>query len=1151
MVGRRMRAPTLAFSLAVAVSATMASAPSATAGGRAAASPCPWVTSTAPIPQRVAQVMAKMTLADKIQEVHGVSGSPYVGYVAANPRLCIPALGLEDGPGGVGDGMTGVTQLPAPTAAAATWDTGLTRQYGTVIGAEQRGKGADVDLGPTVNIVRDPRWGRAFESYGEDPYLAGQLGAADVEGVQSTGTMAQIKHYAVYNQETSRNTPADDAVVDERTMQEIYLSQFDAALKQSKPSSVMCSYSWINGTPACQDGYTQNQVLRDQWGYQGFVTSDWGATHSTVESALGGLDMQMPDAQYYGSALQEAVSSGKVPMATLDGMVSRILTQMFRFGLFNRSDRGSPSATVTTPAHVAVARRVAEQGSVLLKNSGGLLPLSTSKTRSIAVIGDDAGSDAMTVGGGSAGVNAASIVTPYQGIAKRAGSRVTVQYAQGSSPTGALPVVGSQYLSPSTGTGHGLTGQYYTGMTLSGSPVATQNTPDLNRDWNGASPVKGVPATQWSAKFTGTLTPPATGTYTFSLTSDDGSRLVVDGQKVIDNWRDQAAHTQTGTVSLTANKPVSIEVDYYQNGGGSSLQLGWTPPGGPNLLQQAVDLAKASNVAVVFASKAESEGSDLSDIDLSADQNQLISAVSAANPNTIVVLNTGSAVTMPWLGSVKGVFEAWYPGQEDGDAIASLLFGDVNPSGKLPVSFPRSLADVPASTAAQWPGVNGKVSYSEGLDVGYRWYDTKGIAPAFPFGSGLSYTSFSFGNLHVSPSDTTSLGHVRASVDITNTGRREGADVVQLYVGDPASTGEPARQLKGFQKVDLRPGQTRRVTFDLPASALATWDAATHAWKVADGAYQIMVGDSSANLPRRATIHVTRSYGPQGLAVQAPSLAPQGKAQQVTATLTNEADVRLDHVMVRPDLPQGWTASPPAVTLRSVAAHAKATATFTVTAPATAGAGSYPLSATASFTEPRAGRATVKGSAATVLVPYPSFPAAYDSSGVSDDSDPAAGNFDGSGYSFSAQALAKVGITPGAAVTQGSVSFTWPDVAAGKPDEVTPRGQAISLSGSGGALYFLGAGTFGRQSGQVTVTYTDGSTSTGTITFADWYSNAPTQGAQLVATAPYWNVPAGDTIGPHAVSLYDTSVPLSQGKTISSITLPDAPQMHIFAVTVQ
>ena len=698
--------------------ATLAGVAGAAQPAAAASVSCPWVGSGAPISQRVSQLLAAMTVAQKVTVLTGASGSSYVGFTPAIGALCIPAMNLEDGPAGVGDGMGSVTQLPAPVDVAATWDTSAERLYGQVIGAEQAAKGSSVDLGPTINIVRDPRWGRAFESIGEDPYLNGTLGAAGIQGVQSTGVMAQVKHFAVYNQETNRNTPSDDAVVSTRAEQEIYLPAFADSTQQGAASSVMCSYSTVNGTYACQNPYLLSTVLRQQFGFGGFVTSDWYATHATAASAHAGLDQDMPGTDgEFGSALQSAVSSGAVSTTTLNSMVTPVLTEMFAFGLFDEPPAGSPAETATSSAHVADALQLAEEGTVLLKNSGGVLPLSSSD-KSIAVIGADASSSPLTAGGGSAGVTSSGTVTPLQGITAAAPSGVTVSYNDGSSDS------------------------------------------------------------------------------------------------------------------------------------------------------SAAALAASSSVAVVFVSNDESEGSDLSSIDLSSADNSLISAVAAANPHTVVVLNTGSAVTMPWLPEVAGVFEAWYPGQQDGTAIGALLFGGADPSGHLTVTFPASLAQVPAATAAQWPGQNGTVQYSEGIDVGYRWYDTQGLSPLFPFGYGLSYTSFSFSNLSV-----TTLpkgGAATVSATVTNTGSRAGADVAQLYVTDPSAAGEPPRQLEGFARVSLQPGGSQTVSFPLTQRSLSYWNSGSSVWATATGSYGIAVGDSDAHLPLTGTLAVTSAQLGQPVTVTSP-----------------------------------------------------------------------------------------------------------------------------------------------------------------------------------------------------------------------------------------------------------------------------------------
>jgi beta-glucosidase len=399
----------------------------------------------------------------------------------------------------------------------------------------------------------------------------------------------------------------------------------------------------------------------------------------------------------------------------------------------------------------------------------------------------------------------------------------------------------------------------------------------------------------------------------------------------------------------------------------------------------------------------------------------------------------------------------------------------------------------------------------------------------------------------VTPDSTTSRGTVTVHADVTNTGSRAGSDVVQLYVGDPASVGEPPKQLKGFSKVTLAPGQTTQVSFRLPPSAFAYWNDAANGWAVADGTYKIMVGDSSANLPLTGTENIIRTYGPQAVAVSAPGVVQAGNAATVTTTFTNDADVPVRQTQLRLTAPSGWTVQPASASVGTVAAHQSAKATFQVTPPSGAAPGSGRLTATAQFAEEGTGQGTASGTA-TVTLPYPSLPAAYNNAGVSDDSNPAEGNFDGGGYSYSAQALASVGITPGATVNSGGFSFTWPSAQPGQPDNVTTSGQVVDVSGTGSQLAFLGAGAFGTQTGQVTVTYTDGSTSTGTLTLPDWYADAATAGSQLVATAPHWNIPAGSTLDPnHPVSVYLTTVPLTAGKTVAYVTLPSDSNMHVFA----
>ena len=909
--GRLVLAAALAALLAVPTTAATSQA-SVTANRAAASTSCPWVTSKAPIAQRVAQLMSQMSLADKITMVegHGTS-NPYVFYTPAIPALCIPAVGLEDGPAGVADGLTGVTQLPAGVALAAAWDPSLAEQYGQVIGAEEYGKGASANLGPTVNIDRDPRWGRSFEALSEDPALNAALDVPEIAGVQSQGVEAQVKHLAVYNQETYRNTPADNVIIDPRTEQEIYLPAFHAAVN-SGDASVMCSYAVINGDFACNNSNLETTILRDEWGFPGFVMSDYGALHST-QGAVQGTDQEQPFNTYYGVALQTAVQNGTIPVSVLNTMVQRVFTQMFRFNLFSQPRTGTPTDTVTTPAHVALTTDVAEAGTTLLKNEGGVLPLSSSALSSsggsIAVVGPAADASPVYAGGGSAYVIPSGTVSPLAGIKAAAGSGTSVAYSQGLPVDTALPSIPSSNLSPA------------------------------------------YAPTPFGGSYTGTLTAPETGTYVLAITNPCGcytsTYLSLDGKQIIDDPSTPPVHTYSVAVSLTKGQTYTLAIS------GASSQLLW---GTPSFLAPGIDAAaaaaKSASVAVVVVSDdTQSEATDRLSLNLPSAQDELISAVAAANPHTVVVINAGAPVAMPWLPAVAGVVDAWYPGQTSGTSLASVLFGQMDPGGHLPVTFPTSLSQVPASTTAQFPGNGTTVQYSEGIDVGYRWYDAKDLTPLFPFGFGLSYTQFAFSHLSVQgPSVVDGTRDVRVSATVTNTGKRAGSEVAQLYLADPSASGEPPRQLAGFQRVNLAPGASTRVSFTVTPQDMSWWDDTANGWTQTAGAYQVYVGDSSAlsGLPLQGSFTLGTTAGSRQVTVSAPSTMQPGQAAVVRVTLTAAGNATLNAVRLALQLPDGWTAKSTGPTnFGSVAPGQAPTATFMVTPPSYAPNASAVVHATA------------------------------------------------------------------------------------------------------------------------------------------------------------------------------------------------------------
>jgi beta-glucosidase len=895
----------VALAALFAVPATAAASQAAATQGSTS---CPWVTSTAPISQRVAQLMSQMTLADKITMVegHGTS-NPYVFYTPAIPSLCIPAVGLEDGPAGVADGLTGVTQLPSGVSLAATWDPSLAGQYGQVIGAEEYGKGASANLGPTVNMDRDPRWGRSFEALSEDPFLNASLDVPEIDGVQSQDVESQVKHFDAYNQETYRNTPADNVIVDNRALQEIYMPSFYAAVTQANAASVMCAFSVVNGNFSCNSSYLNNTVLRDQWDFPGFVMSDYAALHST-QGALQGTDQEQPFNTYYGTALQTDIENGTIPVSAINTMVQNVFTEMFRFNLFSQPRTGSPTDTVTTPAHVALATQVAEAGTTLLKNAGGVLPISPTGAGSVAVIGPSASASPTYGGGGSAYVIPSGTVTPLAGIQAAAGSGTSVTYQQGLPSDTSLPSIPPSNLTPA------------------------------------------YAPTPFGGSYTGTLTAPKTGTYVLALTNPCGcytsTYLSLDGTQIIDNPSTPPVHTYSVAVNLTAGQTYTLSIS------GDSSQLLWgTPSALAPGIAAAVAAARTAAVAVVVVSDdTESEATDRPSLNLPSAQDELISAVAAVNPHTVVVVNAGAPVAMPWLSQVAGVIDAWYPGQTSGTSLASMLFGQTDPGGHLPVTFPSSLSQVPASTTAQFPGNGSTVQYSEGIDVGYRWYDSKDITPMFPFGFGLSYTTFAFSKLSVSPGSTDGTGDVRVSATVTNTGKRAGSEVAQLYLGDPSASGEPPRQLEGFQRVSLAPGKSTRVSFTVTPQDMQWWDDSANGWTQTSGTYQVYVGDSSAlaDLPLQGSFTMATTPGARQVSVSAPSTMQPGQASTVRVTLSAAGDATLHAVRLALQLPQGWTAKPAGPTVFGIVRPGDApSATFTVTPPGYAPNASAVVHATA------------------------------------------------------------------------------------------------------------------------------------------------------------------------------------------------------------
>jgi len=785
-------------------------------------------------------LVTKMTLAEKIAMLHGERDPENLGqagYLPGVPRLGIPPLRLSDGPAGVRTGRP-ATALPAPVALAATFSSDLARRYGQAIGQDGRALRQDVMLAPMVNIVRVPQAGRNFETLGEDPLVASELVAAEVEGIQSEGLMATVKHFAENNQESARQSVSAD--VDARTMHEIELPGFEAAVK-AHVAAVMASYNKVNGTYASENVVLESTILRDQWGFEGFVMSDWGATHSAGPALAAGLDLEMPGGANY-TKLADGVRVGDVNEALVDRAVGRILAQMARFGLL-APGRVAPTMGAI-PATSPTALEIATAGAVLLKNDRSLLPLRPDDFRSLAVIGPT-GRTLLVGGGGSARVPPMHTGSVLDELRAAASSDSSISYDVGYDLDGE-PIPASH-------------------LALSGGATANGQL-----DFTGSRTLPAGSATTWS----GTLTATDPGDYEIRLQTSGGRGSIQfdapagsppaggrGGRRGGGGGGGGGAGllpTATGltnpvtTVHFDAGQSRSVTVTAAAGAQTPmEIRLAWIPPGSRDQkIAEAVDRARHVRTAVVFAYDEGSEGRDRSSLSLPGVQDALIEAVASANPRTVVVLNNGAPVLMPWADHVGAILQMWYPGQEGAKATANLLSGAATPSGKLPVTFPRRAEDAPTADPARYPGVDGHGAYSEGIFVGYRWYDAKAIRPLFPFGHGLSYTTFAYSALSVKPS-TGADGH-DVRVTVRNTGTRAGTEVVQVYVGPPASPPVPMapQALAAFGRVTLAPGEARTITLHINSRAWSYWSE-SH-WAAVPGRRSVYVGSSSRDIRLRA-----------------------------------------------------------------------------------------------------------------------------------------------------------------------------------------------------------------------------------------------------------------------------------------------------------
>ncbi|MGI8791933.1 MAG: glycoside hydrolase family 3 C-terminal domain-containing protein, partial [Acidimicrobiales bacterium] len=789
--------------------------------------------------EHVERLIAEMTLPEKVSLLAGEDA----WHLAAVERLGVPRLKMTDGPNGArgADWTAGPRSacFPCGSALAATFDRALLQEVGAALAAEAKAKGAHVLLGPTVNIHRHPLAGRHFECYSEDPELTAQLAVAYIKGVQSGGVSACVKHFVANDSEFERFSISSE--VPERALREIYLRPFEAAVTEGGTWSIMSAYNRVGGTFASEHQWLLTDLLRDEWGFEGFVVSDWGGTHSTSEAANAGLTVEMPGpTKFRGDLLVQAVERGEVDRATIDALAGKVLAVAERTGCLAQGDP-PPESGDDSPARRDLARRAATAGIVLLKNDAidgsPLLPFSASALKTVAVLGPNS-DPARIQGGGSAGVTPYYEVTPLEAISGRLGPEATVIHERGCEIARTIPHIDARCLRSTTGE-HALDIAHYAGEPGAAEPVLTQVVRRIPGGWN--QPPPGIDLGNWSMRLSGGLSLPTTGDHTFKVRSNGAVTVRLDGEVAAESDGGPRGSRAEFVAHLVAGEEHRIEIDIGtpdEIGFAAGFDIRHQAPVIGDPFADAVAAAAAADVAVVVVGTDndwETEGRDRDSLELPGRQAELIRAVARANPRTVVVLNAGAPVDLGWMDEVPSAVQLWFAGQEAGNALADVLFGDANPSGRLPTTIPRSLADTPAYD--NYPGEFGEVRYGEGLHVGYRWYDARGIEPALPFGHGLSYTTFAYSGLRT---DADGTGNVVVEVDVRNTRSRAGAEVVQLYVGDvAASVARPPKELKAFERVDLDVEEQVTVRFEVEQRTFPSWNPPMQGWRVGPGRFAL------------------------------------------------------------------------------------------------------------------------------------------------------------------------------------------------------------------------------------------------------------------------------------------------------------------------